>query len=77
MRRCFNVLHRRVQLNRFLDRRETVLSSKVLYHWNLYCKLQKIRSRYEADDGIENDKSEDNRSKNDNISVSEAEETKN
>ena len=43
---CFQVLKRRMQLNRFMLKRETVLASKVIYQWQLYCKLQRIRSRY-------------------------------
>ena len=53
MRKCFNVLKRRVQLNNFVDRLEISLLSKVIYQWQLYCKLRKIRNRYAGEGDID------------------------
>ena len=50
LQKCFAVLQRRVSITRYLLRRENLLVSRVLYHWRLYGKLNRIRSRYESSD---------------------------
>jgi len=43
---CYSVLKQKWRIASFIIKRDSELVSRIIYQWSIYCKLNKIRSRY-------------------------------